>query len=164
MAMMLVDWEENLGLGTEANGGSAHHPGDGGMVAVTMDATNSTVAITDENWKAQTFYTAPIRDLSCTSESGSERRSDNCSTADSNDDTSSYGLHWSIPPTWSAEDYDDSSWPSATTYTNQTIGVDNKPSYTTFRTLFDDPDADAQFIWSTNVILDNLVLVRYTVE
>ena len=60
--------------------------------------------------------------------------------------------------------FDDSTWPSATTYTNIVIGVDNKPSYTNFVNIFDDATNDAQFIWSKNVILDNEVIVRKTVN
>ncbi|MBF4391740.1 hypothetical protein EAY32_28175, partial [Vibrio anguillarum] len=30
IAVKVIDWEENLGLGTEDNRGKAFHPGDGG--------------------------------------------------------------------------------------------------------------------------------------
>lgn len=33
-----------------------------------------------------------------------------------------------------------------------------------FRDVFDDPAVDADFIWSSNLVLDNLVLMRRTVE
>ncbi|MGS0528098.1 hypothetical protein ACU8V7_25765 [Zobellia nedashkovskayae] len=164
IAMKLVDWEENSGLGSEANRGQAFHPGDGGMVGVFKDAKGEIIATTDANWKAQTFYTAPLRDLSCASEEGSLRLSDTCSTEDSNDGTSYYALHWKTPTNWQSADFDDSEWPKATEFTNNTIGVDNKPAYTNFIDVFDNSAADAQFIWSTNVVLDNEVLVRYTVE
>jgi len=42
IAMLLVDWEEHLGVGCEANAGKAYHAGDGGMVAVFKDASNVT--------------------------------------------------------------------------------------------------------------------------
>ncbi|GAA4106110.1 hypothetical protein GCM10022393_00340 [Aquimarina addita] len=166
VAMKLVDWEENLGLGSENNSGFDYHPGDGGMVAVFKDESDATVAITGSDWKAQTFYTAPIKDLTCVTEDATTnaRLSDNCDEEDSADGTSYYGLHWETPSDWYEEGFDDSAWPDATTYTNETIGVDNKPSYTNFTDIFDDASNDAQFIWSTNVVLDNLVLVRYTVE
>ena len=164
IAMKLVDWEENSGLGSEANRGQAFHPGDGGMVAVLKDASGNIMATTDANWKAQTFYTAPLRDLSCASEEDALRLSETCSTEDSNDGTSYYALHWKTPTNWQSADFDDSEWPNATEFTNNTIGVDNKPAYTNFTDIFDNSTADAKFIWSTNVILDNEVLVRYTVE
>lgn len=164
IAMLLVDWEENLGIGTEVNGGFTNHAGDGGMVAIFKDASNTTIAITDNSWKAQTFYTAPIIDLTCPSEIGNQRLSTNCLIQDSNDGTSYYGLHWMRPSNWQFPDFDDSSWPSASLYSNAEIGVNNKPAYTNFTSLFDDPTNDAQFIWSTNVVLDNEVIVRHTVN
>ena len=164
IAMKLVDWEENLGLGSEGNRGAAYHPGDGGLVAVFKDASDAVVAITGRDWKAQTFYTAPIRDLSCPTETGTTRSTADCSTADSNNGEAYYGLHWKLDAGWEREEFDDSSWPDATTYTNEQIGVDNKPSYTNFTDVFDDASNDAEFIWSTNVILDNLVIVRYRME
>lgn len=164
IAMLLVDWEENLGLGTEANQGSSYYPGDGGMVAVFKDASGNTVATTGGEWKAQTFYTAPIKDLSCPTEDGTTRASANCDTDAVSDGANFYALHWETPSNWMAEYFDDAAWPAATTYTNETIVVNNKPSYTNFTDIFDDATNDAEFIWSANVILDNEVIVRYTIE
>ncbi|MFZ1806702.1 MAG: hypothetical protein WAU36_05750 [Cyclobacteriaceae bacterium] len=164
IAMKLVDWEEHLGIGGEANRGNSFHAGDGGLVAVVKDAQDNIIAITNDNWKAQTYYTAPITDLNCVSEDGAYRYSKNCDTKDSQDGTQFYALHWELPDAWMDVNFDDTNWPNATTYTNQTIGVDNKPSYTNFTSIFDDASNDAQFIWSTNVVLDNEVLVRYTIS
>lgn len=164
IAMKLVDWEENLGLGTEKNRGKSFHPGDGGMVAVFKNDSGETVATTGSEWKAQTFYTAPIKDLSCPSEDGTTRSSASCDTQAVSDGNAFAALHWKVPANWMDEAFDDSSWPAATTYTNETIGVDNKPAYTNFIDVFDDSVDDAEFIWSTNVILDNEVIVRYTVK
>lgn len=163
IAMLLVDWEENLGLGSELNGGFAYHPGDGGMVAVFKNSDNQILAVTDQHWKAQTFYTAPITDLSCPTENGTQRLSGNCSTANSNNGSAYYALHWARPANWQMSSFNDADWPSATAFTNAEIGVNNKPAYTNFTDIFDDPVSDARFIWSSNVILDNEVIVRYTV-
>ncbi|MCG9793457.1 hypothetical protein [Flavobacterium algicola] len=164
IAMKLVDWEENSGLGSESNRGKAFHPGDGGMVAVFKDAKNEIIATTNSGWKAQTFYTAPIKDLACVTEKGPLRLSENCNTKDSDDAATYYALHWKTPSNWQNEAFDDSDWPNATEFTNETIGVDNKPSYTNFTDIFDNANEDAKFIWSTNVILDNEVIVRHTVK
>jgi hypothetical protein len=96
----LVDWEKNLGLGSENNRGNKYHAGDGGFVASFSD--------------------------------------------------------------WFKKDFDDSSWPSATVYSNDTIGVNNKPAYMNFSELF--IRKKAKFIWSSNVVLDNHVIVRKTVK
>jgi hypothetical protein len=162
--MRLVDWEENLGLGSEANGGNAYHPGDGGLVAVFKDATGEIIAITDNTWKAQVFYIGPIKDLSCLSESGTSRLSASCNKDDSNDGTGYYGIHWEVPSTWMSASYDDAAWPAATTYTNDAIGVNGKQAYTNFTQVFDATQKDAKFIWSSNLVLDNEVIVRKTVN
>jgi len=164
IAMKLVDWEENSGSGTENNRGNAFHAGDGGMVAVFKDRSGEIVASTNSSWKAQTFYTAPIKELSCTSEKGTLRLSENCNTSDSDDGNAYYALHWQLPIDWQTAAFDDSEWPNATEFTNAVIGVDNKPAYTNFTDIFDAPINDAQFIWSTNVVLDNEIIVRFTVE
>ena len=72
--------------------------------------------------------------------------------------------HWSIPADWMTIDFDDSKWPQAATFTNETVGVANKPAYTNFSDIFDTQGADAEFIWSSNLILDNVVLLRRTFE
>lgn len=164
IAILLVDWEENLGIGTELSGGFTHHSGDGGLVAVFKDESNATIAKTNNSWKAQTFYTAPIVDLICPTENGSQRLSNNCLIQDSNDGSAYYGLHWARPSNWQNANFDDALWPDATTFTNAEIGVNNKPAYTNFTNIFDEANNDAQFIWSSNVVLDNEVIVRHTVN
>lgn len=164
IAMKLVDWEENLGLGSERGRGNAFQPGDGGMVMHIKDAAGKTVALTDNSWRAQTFYTGPLKDRSCLKVVGQIRDSAACDVSGSSDGTTYSGAHWSLPDNWAAPGFDDSAWPMATTYTNETVGVDNKSAYMNFTGIFDTPGADAQFIWSSNLILDNLVIVRKTIR
>lgn len=164
IAMKLVDWEERLGLGCEKNKLKKYHPGDGGLVAVFKDATGKTLCKTDNDWKAQTFYTAPIKDFSCVSENGTTRNSSNCNTSDVRNGAGYAALHWKVPADWMNKTFDDSNWPNASTYSNATVGVDGKSAFTNFTNIFDDPTDDAQFIWSTNIILDNEVIVRKTVQ
>lgn len=164
IAMLLIDWEEHLGLGYETNNTYTYYAGDGGMVAVIKDANDNTVAITGNDWKAQTYYTAPIIDLNCPTESGNERLSTNCVALSTNTGAGYYGLHWQRPADWMLPQFNDTLFPSAYTYSNTTVGVNNKPAYTNFTDIFDDPAQDAAFIWSSNLVLDNEVLVRYTVN
>lgn len=56
--------------------------------------------------------------------------------------------------------FDDSGWRAATVYTNETVGVRDKPSYSNFEDHF--IGSGAKFIWSRNLVLDNHVLVRKT--
>lgn len=162
IAIKCVDYEERLGIGTELNSGDPYHIGDGGFVAVIKNAMGNSVAVTDNTWKAQTFYIAPIADLSCLTESGSSRLSSGCSTTSGS--AKSYAVHWSVPSNWFTTTYDDSAWPIATLYSNNTVGVDNKPAYTNFTDIFDNNTNDASFIWSTNLKLDNLVLLRKNIQ
>lgn len=164
LAVMMVDWEENLGLGSENNRGKAYHPGDGGFVAQIRNANGEVIAITDDNWRAQTFYTSPLNDRSCLVLTGQTRKSSTCQTDGVDDGTSFSAAHWAMPEDWMMPSFDDSIWPNASTYTNDTVGVDNKPAFTNFLDVFDTPGADAEFIWSSNLVLDNLVLLRTKIE
>ncbi len=164
VAIMGVDWEENLGLGSEDNRGRAYHPGDGGFVAQFQDESGATIAITDETWRAQTFYTAPIADRACLVLQGPVRDSSACSTEGVDDGSGYSAAYWDIPSDWMLSTFDDSDWPAAVTFTNDIVGVDNKRAFTNFIDLFDAPDADAQFIWTSNLVLDNLILMRTTIE
>jgi hypothetical protein len=157
ISVKLIDWEENLGVGSEKFQGAPYHAGDGGFIASFSDGT-----ITNNQWKAQTFYTAPIRDLNCLVEVDQKRLSSDCNMEDAVDGSNFYAVHWEIPEDWNKADFDDSEWPDATTYTEKTIGVDNKEAYMNFIEKFS--GSGAEFIWSTNVVLDNEVIVRYTVK
>jgi hypothetical protein len=164
LAVMGVDWEENLGLGSEAGRGSNYYPGDAGIVMHIKDAAGATVAVTDDTWRAQTFYTSPLNNRDCLIAEGHTRDSSACNT-DAADDASGYSAaHWNISEDWMLPSFDDSSWPAAVTFSNDTVGVNNKPSYTNFTDIFDDANADASFIWSSNLVLDNLVLFRKTID
>lgn len=164
ISMLLIDWEEHLGIGTEASGGFAYHAGDGGVVLVLKNEQGEIIATTGSDWKAQTYYTAPVVDLACLTENGQQRLSSTCVIQDSNDGTAYYGVHWAKPANWNSTNFDDSTWPAAVEYSNATVGVNNKPAYTNFTNVFDAPQNDGQFIWSNNLVLDNEVVVRYTVE
>ena len=162
VAVKCVDWEENLGLGTENQGSSSNYIGDGGFVMHIKNDSGTTVDITDNTWKAQTYYISPISDLACLSESGNARLSTNCNS--SVGASNSYGIHWEVPSNWFDTTFDDSNWLAATTFSNATVGVDNKSSYTNFTDVFDNASKDAAFIWSSNLKLDNLVLLRKKIE
>ena len=70
-----------------------------------------------------------------------------------------------IPADWAEVDFDDTNWAKAHTYSNEDIGGSlNRPAFANFKDIFDDPKADAEFIWSSNLLLDNVVLTRRVVE
>lgn len=157
IAFKAIDWEEHLGLGTERGRGATYAAGDGGLIASFSDGT-----VTSSDWNAQTYYVAPVYDLSCLSEKDGARLSMDCSTGGTNSGADAYGVHWPLPQGWANESFNASAWPQATSYTEAVIGVDNKNGYMNFVELF--TGAGASFIWTSNVILDNEVLLRYRVE
>lgn len=164
LAIMAVDWEENLSLGSENNRGKAFHAGDGGFVAQIRDAKDNVVLITDDSWKAQTFYTAPLNDRACLKIDGAVRDTSACSTEGRDSSNGLSAAHWPVPVGWEKSGFDASGWPAATTFTNETVGVDNKKAFTNFLDVFDTKGADAEFIWSSNLVLDNLVLLRAQIK
>ncbi len=159
-AFKLVDWEENLGLGTELMGKDPWHPGDGGLIAWFSDGT-----VTDSTWKAQSFYIAPLNSPDEVIEKGAVHDTtklgrvhphakkppcaDRC-----------YAVHYPIPANWMAPSFDDSKWPRAYEYTDEDIGVTNLPAYTRYPELFE----GARWIWTVNLVFDNVVIARKTVR
>ncbi|MEH6452676.1 MAG: hypothetical protein V7782_06495 [Psychromonas sp.] len=156
IAIMVVDWEENSGLGSENNRGKRYHPGDGGLIASFSDGT-----VTNADWSAQTFYTSPIYDLSCVKEIGEKRLTDKCKTDGLDEYVKTYSIHWDIPIGWELNE-SHLSWPKSVKYTEEQIGVNNKKAYMNFQPQF--TGLGAEFIWSSNIVLDNLVLFRYKVQ
>ncbi|MBG9997323.1 hypothetical protein I6F50_20050 [Pseudoalteromonas sp. NZS127_1] len=156
IAIKVVDWEENSGLGSEDNRGKRFHPGDGGFIASFSDGTK-----TNSKWSAQTFYTSPVYDLKCAKEIGDQRLTTKCSTNGADKYIETYSLHWDIPVNWKLnESY--LSWPNSVEFTEDEIGVNNKKAYMNFQEQFS--GSGASFIWSSNLVLDNLVLFRYRVK
>lgn len=160
-AVKLVDWEENLGLGTEALGGVAHHPGDGGFIASFSDGT-----ATDHTWRAQSFYIAPLSSPDDVVERGlvhdTSALGSHYPIAEPNADCADrcYAVHYPIPSNWTAPGFDDAGWPAAAEFTEGQVAAD-QPAFQNFRPQL--TAGGATFIWSSNLVLDNLVLARKTV-
>lgn len=153
IAVKLVDWEENPGLGSEINNGNNFHPGDGGFIAQFSDGT-----VTDASWKAQVFYIAPIQDLNTVVEKADGTRSTAAATLTPTCNANCYGVHYPIPADWTARHFDEAGWVNASLYT--AAQVTNQAAFKNFETTAWDK---ARFIWTSNLVLDNLVLVRKTV-
>lgn len=156
-AFKLVDWEEHLGQGSEVQGPATYHAGDGGFIATFSDGT-----VTDGTWKAQAFYIAPLDSLAHLVERPDGTRSSAAASLAPSCGGNCFAAHYPVPATWFAKDFNDAGWPAAVTYTEATVGVDTKPAYMNFQPQF--TGASAKFIWSSNLVLDNLVLVRKTVN
>jgi hypothetical protein len=159
-ALKAVDWEERLGLGMETNRGNRWHAGDGGLIAKFSDGT-----VTDRTWKVQSFYIAPLANPDDVIERGHVH---DTSTLGSvypaakvpNCHEKCFAVHYPVPENWAAPNFDDSRWPQAFEFTDQAVGVDHIPAYTRYPEAF----AGARWIWSSNLVFDNLVLARKTVH
>ncbi|MCC7187002.1 MAG: hypothetical protein IT185_12210 [Acidobacteria bacterium] len=161
-AFKLVDWEEDLGLGTEVNFGrkTKFHQGDGGLIARFSDGT-----VTDSSWKAQSFYIGPLKSPDDVIEKGNlhdttklGRVHPRAPRPDCEDRC--FTVRYPIPENWAAANFDDSRWPRAYEYTDEDVGVTNLKAYTNFPDLFD----GSRWIWSINLVFDNLVIARKTVR
>lgn len=153
-ALRAVDWEEHLGVGMEYG---RYNVGDGGIVAHFSDGTT-----TDESWKAETFYVAPLDNPTCMKIGAlGARDSSTCSIkpacATLARAATCQALHFAEPADWAAPAFNDASWPAATVYTRAQFGP--KEAYTRLESEF----GDARFVWSRNIKIDNLVLLRKTV-
>ncbi len=151
-AVMGVDWATHVGVGLEYD---SFNVGDGGFIAYFSDGNG-----THDDWRAETFYISPLDDPSCVRTEGG-RDSSFCSQATrpvcaDNDPSSCQALHFPVPPDWAAPEFDDSRWPQAIVW--PAARVTGQRAYTGYSELF----GDAEFLWTRNIRLDNLVLSRYT--
>ena len=168
LAFLVVDWDEHLGLGMEVfpvpvtPKTMKYYPGDGGLIAKFSDGT-----VTDSSWKAQSFYIGPLMDPSDVVEVGHihdvvpatggrthpyARRppcEDKC-----------YAVHYPIPENWAAASFGDGAWPRAYEYTDEDVGVTTLTAYTRYPEAFE----GARWIWTSNLVYDNVVIARKTVR
>jgi hypothetical protein len=156
----LVDWEEKLGLGMEKMPNNDWHSGDGGILARFSDGT-----VTDSTWKAQSFYIAPLAhpddviekgNLHDTSKLGRVHPLAKLPTCREH----CFAIHYPIPENWAAANFDDSKWPRAYEYTDEDVGVTTLTAYTRYPEAFE----GARWIWTVNLVFDNLVIARKTVR
>ena len=103
--------------------------GDGGLILKFADGT-----VTDATWKAKVVMHGPI----------------------DRDTANPKVRNEPIPDGWFMPGFDDSSWPAATTYTQERI--DPKQPF------FEHDFKGASWIWSSDLDLDNTVLFRKTVQ
>ena len=153
-AIMGVDWETHQGIGMEYN---VFNVGDAGMIAYFSDGNG-----THTDWRADTFYIAPLDDPACVRVTEAGRDSSFCSQsvrpACGMKPETCKALHFPIPADWNSPRFNDSRWPLAIFW--RPVEVTNQQSYTSYAQLF----GDAEFIWTRNLHLDNLVLARYTAK
>jgi len=141
IAMVTKDFKQN-DTGLEYIGTDRQQMGDGGFVAQFTDtSTGKVVAITNSSWRGLVVHQAPLNksceksktpDTECTSRISAE------------------------PAGWSESAFNDASWPSASTYSKEQVGV--KDGYNNISW-----SSNAQIIWTSDLEIDNTILWRYTV-
>jgi phosphatidylethanolamine-binding protein (PEBP) family uncharacterized protein len=142
VGLMVRDFAENSS-GLEYIGNQNQQIGDGGAIAQIRDlSTNKIIAATDTTWKIFVTNKAPLNP-ECVSSTNPlvDCKFQNTST----------------PSNWSTNSFKDTAWKLATSYTKEEVGV--KDGY------FDISWASsAGLIWSSDLKLDNTVLIRKTVS
>ncbi len=149
-------------IGTETNFGSKtrFYQGDGGLIARFSDGT-----VTDSSWKAQSFYIAPLANPNDVIEKGNVHDTTKLGRVHPRVpkpgcEEKCYAVHYPTPTNWAQPNFDDSKWPRAYEFTDEDVGVTSLKAYTNFPELFD----GSRWIWTLNLVLDNLILTRKTVK
>jgi hypothetical protein len=162
LAVKLVDWEEKLRLGMEWFPPNQNwYTGDGGFIARFSDGT-----VTDRSWRAQTFYIAPLMSPNDVVERGDVRdttalgRTHPLAKPPTCEDKC-YAVHYDIPRGWQDASFDDRRWPQAREFTDAEVGI--SPALISY-SRFPDAFAGARWIWSSNLVFDNVVLARKRVH
>jgi phosphatidylethanolamine-binding protein (PEBP) family uncharacterized protein len=142
VGLMVRDFTENSS-GLEYIGKPNQQIGDGGAIAQIRDlSTNKIIAATNTSWKTLVINKAPLNP-ECVS---SANPIVDCKYQNIN-----------TPSSWSTNSFKDTAWKSATSYTKEEVGV--KDGY------FDISWSNtAGLIWSSDLKLDNTVLIRKTIS
>lgn len=96
------------------------------------------------------------------SEKGDTKFSADSTTEGTDNGKNAYTIRLKTPNNWMDENFDSKNRPNASIYSEREIGVNNKKAYMNFIEKFS--GAGANFICSTDVVLDNEVLLRYEVK
>ena len=131
--------------GLEYIGTSRQQMGDGGLIAQFTDtATGEVIAVTDENAKVLVIHKAPL-DSACAKEANPVAGQAPCTfTA------------LAEPTDWKSAAFDDSAWSKASVFTAAQVSPKDGYQDINWNTA-------AQFIWGSDLVMDNTVLIRMTV-
>jgi hypothetical protein len=139
---VLKDYKAN-DTGLEYIGTDRQQMGDGGfIVQITDTTTNKVVAVSSAAWRCKVIHKAPTN-TSCEKDSDPESTCLSEITAE--------------PDGWMADDYDTSSWPTVTEYSEADVGAKDGYGEITW-------DASAKLIWSSDLETDNTLICKVTVS
>jgi phosphatidylethanolamine-binding protein (PEBP) family uncharacterized protein len=141
VGIIAKDYTENSS-GLEYIGQPKQQIGDAGIVLQIRDLTSGKiVSTTDKSWKTLLINKAPLNAECVTSKNPIQ----DCKYANT-----------AIPANWATSSFKDSQWGNATEFTEKEVGV--KEGY------FDIAwSPSSKLIWTSNLKLDNTILIRKTV-
>lgn len=132
--------------GLEYIGKSNQQMGDAGLIAQFTDtSTGKVIAVTNANWKCMVIHEAPL-DKSCAKESSPTPGTAPCEFKKTDE-----------PADWKSQDFDDSSWSSATEYTSAQVRPKDGYDQVSW-------DASAKLIWTGDLETHNTVLCRIVIQ
>jgi len=141
IAMVTKDFKET-DSGLEYIGEPNQQMGDGGFIAQFTDtSTGEIIATTNGEWRGLVIQTAPLN-------SECEKSAD--------PDTECQFENLDEPANWASTNFDDSTWPTATVYNADEVGVKDGYNEITW-------DANAELIWGSNLNTNNTILWRLTI-
>ena len=145
VAIMAKDFKEN-DTGLEYIGTGRQQMGDGGMIAQFTDAqTGKLLGATDSTMRCLVVHRAPT-DRTCAVSANPVAGEGACGFVETE-----------IPANWTSPDFDDSAWPNATEHSERDVspkdGYD-RVSWT----------RSAKLVWSDDLVQDNTLLCRLTVQ
>lgn len=141
IAIEAKDYKET-DSGLEYIGQPNQQIGDGGLIVQITDASGTVVASSDDSWRSFVVQSAPLNPECVTS---------------SDPDTACSSLELDAPEGWYDSEFDDSSWENVSVYSE----ADVRPKDGYSEVIW---DPSAQFIWSSDLELDNTVLLRKKVS
>ena len=145
LAFEARDFKEN-DTGLEYIGTDRQQMGDGGMIAQFRDvATDGIIGVTDKTMRCLVVHRAPL-DRACADEKNPVAGQGACSFTET-----------AIPESWTAPEFDDSSWPMAVEHSAQEVSP--KDGYDEIKW-----DQSAKLVWSEDLVLDNTLLCRMTIS
>lgn len=144
VAFMAKDYKEN-DTGLEYIGTNRQQMGDGGMIAQFRDnTTGEVIAATNSSMKCLVVQRAPV-ERSCAGEANPIAGEGACGF-----------VQTEIPENWTAPDFDDSDWPTATEHNERDVSP--KDGYDQVQW-----DTSAKLVWSDDLVQDNTLLCRMTI-
>lgn len=144
IGLIAKDFKEN-DSGLEYIGTRRQQMGDGGIILQIKNAAGETVVVSNDLWQCLVTHSAP-RDKSCEDLSDAVAGEGPCEFEALEE-----------PEGWDKPDFDASSWPQASVYTE--AEVDPKIGYSEITW-----DSDAQLVWGPDLEQNNTILCRLSFE